>query len=336
MMQNHLTLIKAAWLCLTLTACVVVAATPCQIVDKTAQRPKQPAIPLAGSQSSVCTVQFKQGKKMKLIQQAGKRVYQIVPVPSEEFAYLTTVISTALEYLTDAITLEQAEKVFGQGEYHYPKDPKKPITDKDYFKNILSVSLKRKDGRSNWSRIDTGLRASDYQETYYALNLDAKYFNALVFEKAETFIDGFFEEHKRAKNRFTFKLKEGRPTDIRVVFIADTIYSDVKDRYPRNFEDVSIIRLDANGNDPTQKAPQTVMASTVPTLTITGNQVCPKSGWWTASTSNSKHWKPDVIAKMPPHRVEKGQSMPSLGTPSDTAEQRATGNASIVWTWQKD
>ncbi|MDF0605828.1 hypothetical protein HZU77_009200 [Neisseriaceae bacterium TC5R-5] len=70
-------------------------------------------------------------------------------------------------------------------------------------------------------------------------------------------------------------------------------------------------------------------AEQLPLITCKSGEPCPQTGYWQATSTNSRIWKLEALAKYPPTWVTAGQAMPTF-SPLDMRDKES----SILWQWK--
>jgi hypothetical protein len=171
--------------------------------------------------------------------------YGLVPMDAQESQYMRHALNTLIQYISGAVTLDEAEKAWGEvGENHVPKDPKMPVVSRGYFGlgHGFIIHLKRKNEHAPWTRGELSFRPGE-PRSYYEINMPKDYFKNLDLENVETQVSPVYYEKGHKVHIFTFKFKAAQ-SPMRLAFYADSMYADPKDGYPKNFDNIEVFRLE--------------------------------------------------------------------------------------------
>ena len=239
---------------------------------------------------------------------------------------LAEVIKSIAKVIEKKSTAEKESPILGELKYSSPKDPRKPI-------NRASFSTRKLEGvggfykaspNSEWYE---GRYLFVEQQRPYRLGLTKNFFFhelGLVLEKA------VFEKREHAPlseyHVYHFRPKDGNK-EIKFIFESRTDVSDLHDGYPKSFHRVTVIDAVVQKSlEPKPPAP--------PPITRKSGEPCPQTGFWKASSTDTKYWNIEGLQRTAPMFVKLGEPMPRMTTSWDKAPEEK--ERSIVWTWVKN
>lgn len=158
-----------------------------------------------------------------------------VPMSSELKKYLVDVTQSMLRVIAKQATLEHEEGFLGEGEYHWPKDPAKPITLKGFDKlrtNHFSVVFERRSEHSIWFEATLGVHPRNYPVGLYWMDLPASFFADFILEKS--FVEDRPNHSIKRVSVFQFSLKNSTQP-IQLQFESREDVSSLEDKYPKSF-----------------------------------------------------------------------------------------------------
>lgn len=117
----------------------------------------------------------------------------VVPATAEQNLYVALLVSSVVEVLLEKTSMEDAElRLFGKGEFFWPKDPKKPLlTSKSYSTNnfrinFVSLSFARLSENAPWSGASLSVTPKAFPKSAFRFDLSEKVFASMKFERAST------------------------------------------------------------------------------------------------------------------------------------------------------
>lgn len=243
----------------------------------------------------------------------------------EQIQELAEVIKSIAKVIEKRTTAEKESSILGELKYSSPKDPRKPI-------NRAGFSTKKFDGVGGFYRISPNSEWHEgrylfvEQQRPYQLGLTKAFFSnelGLVLEKS------FSEKREHAPQSeyhvYHFRLKNGNKK-IKFIFESRTDASNLHDGYPKSFHRVIIVDTVVQKSlEPKPSAP--------PPITSKSDEPCPQTGFWKASSTDTKHWNIEGLQRTAPTFVKLGEPMPRMTTSWDKAPEEK--ERSIVWTWVK-
>ena len=167
----------------------------------------------------------------------------ITPMTEEQKQYFVAIVEAVLRVIRKKSTLEQEEVLFGEGQYHWPKDPKKPIKvsrsyPADNFRiSFLTLGFSRENQNSIWSH---GGLTIEPKNGVYAMDFPESFFADFVLEKV--FAEDRPNQSIKRVNVFQFRSKESNP-NIHLQLEAREDVSRLKDKYPKSFHLLKITRI---------------------------------------------------------------------------------------------
>ena len=166
----------------------------------------------------------------------------MVPMSTELKQYLVDVTQSMLRVITKQTTLEHEEGFLGEGEYHWPKDPAKPIILKGLRKlrtKNFSVVFERRGEHSVWFEATLTADPRNYPIGLYWMDLPASFFADFILEKS--FMEDRPNHSIKRVSVFQFSLKNStQPIQLQFESRADV--SSLQDKYPKSFHFLKITR----------------------------------------------------------------------------------------------
>jgi hypothetical protein len=243
----------------------------------------------------------------------------------EKLQKLANIINSVAKVIEKQSTPEKEYSTLGELEYVFPKDPKKSIT-------IVFFSPKNFRGAGSFDRISPnsdwykGGYAFGGRQRPYRLGLTKNFFSdelGLILEKAS------FERGRNSpiseNNVYYFHSKNGNK-NIQFVFETRVDASNLQDGYPKSFHQVDVI------DTVVQKSLEPKPPAPLP-ITRKSGEPCPQTGFWKASSTDTKYWNIEGLQRTAPMFVKLGEPMPRMTTSWDKAPEQK--ERSIVWTWVK-
>jgi hypothetical protein len=238
---------------------------------------------------------------------------------------LAEVIKSIAKVIEKKSTVEKESSILGELKYTSPKDPRKPI-------NRAGFSTKKFDGVGGFYKISPNSEWHEgrylfiEQQRPYQLGLTKAFFSnelGLVLEKS------FFEKREHAPLS-EYHVYHFRPKDenkeIKFIFESRTDASNLHDGYPKSFHRVIIV------DTVVQKSLEPKPPAPLP-ITRKSGEPCPQTGFWKASSTDTKYWNIEGLQRTAPMFVKLGEPMPRMTTSWDKAPEEK--ERSIVWTWVK-
>lgn len=168
----------------------------------------------------------------------------ITPMTDEQTQYFVSIVYAVLRVIQKKSTLEQEEALFGEGQYHWPKDPKKPIKvsrsyHADNFRiRFLTLGFSRENQNSIWSRAALTIEPKN---GVYVMDFPESFFADFALEK--TFAEDRPNQTIKRVNVFQFRSKETGPT-IQLQLEAREDVSSLENKYPKSFHLLKITRIE--------------------------------------------------------------------------------------------
>lgn len=174
-----------------------------------------------------------------------------VPMTLDQQLYVVALVQTTINVLQKKITLEQAEsELFGEGDFHWPKDPKKPTKVSKSYKaenfrmKFISLGFRRNSPEGDWLSAGLSVRPKNSTTGAYQMNLPPSFFDGMILDKAvaeDRLANGATPAHK--VHIFQFHTStDGVKVQLKFETRADL--SNLQDKYPKSFSLLEIARVD--------------------------------------------------------------------------------------------
>jgi hypothetical protein len=134
--------------------------------------------------------------------------------------------------------LHENDEIFGQGEFFWPKDPKKPIKsilsfEIDNFKfRFIRLGFMRRSEQHPWESATLTVQPKNFPTGVYGMELPESFFTDLVLLKS------YSEKREHGSieniNVFEFVPRENH-SNIKIRFESRQDVSDLHEKYPRSF-----------------------------------------------------------------------------------------------------
>ena len=168
----------------------------------------------------------------------------ISPLTQEQTEYLRKVVS-AMERVIGGATELRDESIFGVGEFFWPKDPKKPVRIKEFFKSDnfkltgIEVGFSRTTENSKWTSSSLAFEPRNFPKGAYSITQPNEFFENF------TLLNSFAEERPmeavKHVNVFVYSSKDrAKKLTLRIETKADT--TKLSDKFPSSFHFLKLIR----------------------------------------------------------------------------------------------
>lgn len=175
----------------------------------------------------------------------------LVPMTSDQSLYVVALAQTAIKVLQKTKTLEQAEtEIFGEGDFHWPKDPKKPIKISKSYRaenfrmKFISLGFRRNTPEGDWLSAGLSVEPKNSSKSAYQIDLPSSFFDGMILDKAVT-EDRPVNGATPAHNVHIFQFHtSNNGIKVQLKFETREDLSNIKDKYPKSFHSLEITRVD--------------------------------------------------------------------------------------------
>lgn len=156
--------------------------------------------------------------------------------------YIADVIESISKIIDGKSSLEEEEKLYGDGIFFWPKNPDKPTeASKDYSSlkiRWITLQFDRKNKEMPWEKINFYIKPKNFPAGIYVINFEKSFFSKL------TLINCILEDRPgeiiEKVNVFYFYLTENKK--IKYIFEASPKASTLEEGYPRSFHILKITK----------------------------------------------------------------------------------------------
>lgn len=174
----------------------------------------------------------------------------LVPMTVEQRLYVIALVQTTIKVLQKKQTLEQAEKeLFGEGGFHWPKDPQKPIKVSKSYKGenfrmkFISLGFRRNTSDGDWLSAGISIEPKNSTKSAYQMDLPASFFEEMILDKVASEdrpVNGATLAHK--VHIFQFHTSSDG-VKVHLKFETRQDLSNLKDKYLKSFHSLEITRI---------------------------------------------------------------------------------------------
>jgi hypothetical protein len=169
----------------------------------------------------------------------------IIPMPRKQALYIISIVNAMRRVIEKKTTLTREEALFGEGEFFFPKDRKKPIkASKSYWSEnfrlrSITVGFRRKHEGSDWHSAGLRVEPLNFPTGIYSMDFSPDFLNEFILERS--YSEKRKEQSIEQVNVFEFRHKD-LSNKIKLHFESRQDVSDLEDGYPKSFHALSITR----------------------------------------------------------------------------------------------
>jgi hypothetical protein len=167
----------------------------------------------------------------------------LVEMTVKQKEYLAIIFSSMREVMEQKRQLQEKDKVFGDGKFFWPKDPKKPIKtlisfDRENFSfRSIHIDFKRNRSDGRWSSAELSVHPRNFPIGVYQMDFSDAFFSGFSFQKS--YAEKRENESFKLVNVFEYKAKDSNSgVSLRVEAAPEV--SSVNERYPRSFHKITM------------------------------------------------------------------------------------------------
>jgi hypothetical protein len=155
---------------------------------------------------------------------------KLTPLTAIQKSYIIEIIKAASNVIENKTTLEAEERLFGNGEFFFDKDPNKPteilITYRDLKFKPVKLKFQRQKKTSPWTKATIFIAPRNFPNGMYQLDFDRSFFSGMTLEKSIQ--SKHPDESIKKINTFRFVLNENQHIHYDFSAIADVPGLDEK------------------------------------------------------------------------------------------------------------
>lgn len=165
---------------------------------------------------------------------------KIMTMSEEQKIYTIEIFESIFKIIHENSTLENEEKLYGEGHFFWPKNPHKPTEITRYYDALKVTGIKlqfdRQEKSLPWNNIYFSIKPKNFPKSVYSFDLQKDFFSKLTL--IECARQENLENEIKIINIYKYYSKEN--DKIKFTFYASTDVSNVQDEFPRSFHDVKI------------------------------------------------------------------------------------------------
>lgn len=165
----------------------------------------------------------------------------VVTLNRDQTIYVTQVLNSTANVLQNQSTLENEEKLLGQGNYFWPKNPKQPPEliklYKDFQIHGMWIRFERTENNGHWTKATTIITPKNFPKGSYQITLEKSFWPKLILEKS------YFKEYPNqspAKVKLSRYLHEHKKIQYEFFENAETALDE---KYPSRFFSVELTKF---------------------------------------------------------------------------------------------